>query len=107
MEVYAESPVTKGHRQLDRLLVDLDLVTLKLPQRQLLIQAWLSIPRIRWNRLSSWSLHTSIMHLMLVTLVRLMGITIMIWLIRLPITCKDLLLISLVGLLELQLLIFH
>ena len=34
MEVYAESLATKGHRQLDRSLVDLDPVTLKLPQKE-------------------------------------------------------------------------
>ena len=33
MEVYAESLATKGRKQLDRLLADLDLVTLKLPRR--------------------------------------------------------------------------
>ena len=33
MEVYAKSPATKGCKQLDRLLADLDPVTLKSPQR--------------------------------------------------------------------------
>jgi len=31
MEAYAESLATKGHKELDRLLTDLDPVTLKLP----------------------------------------------------------------------------
>ena len=34
MEVYEESPATKGHKKLDRLLADLDLVTPKLPRRE-------------------------------------------------------------------------